>query len=79
MEAKTKLHFTDREILYDDRFENHLKYKINRQVNEDINKVLQEILDNRPRYSKRIPEKLYMKFHTLDVEHSDIMYENDID
>jgi uncharacterized Fe-S cluster-containing MiaB family protein len=26
------------------------------------------MLDDRPRYSKRIPTKLYMKFHTLEIK-----------
>jgi len=66
---ENNIFITNREIVYSEPYS--LEKKINERMNEQCHKDLEErlkrILDNRPRYSKRIPTKLYMKFHTLDI------------
>jgi hypothetical protein len=66
---ENNIFITNREIVYSEPYS--LEKKINERMNEQCHKYLEErlkrILDNRPRYSKRIPTKLYMKFHTLDI------------
>lgn len=66
---ENNIFITNREIISSETCS--LADKINRIMNEQYHKSLEErlkrILDNRPRYSRRIPTKLYMKFHTLEV------------
>lgn len=66
---ENNIFITNREIISSETYS--LEEKINRRMNEQCHKDLEErlkrILDNRPRYSKRIHTKLYMKFHTLDI------------
>lgn len=60
---------TDREAIYSSEYllEKEINRRMNNQCNIDLEEWLKWMLDNRPRYSKRIPIKLYMKFHTLEI------------
>lgn len=60
---------TDREVISSNDYllEKEINRRMNNQCNIDLEEQLKRMLDNRPRYSKRIPIKLYMKFHTLEI------------
>ena len=66
---ENNIFITNREIIYSETcsLEKEINRRMNYQCNMDLEEQLKRMLDNRPRYSKRIPTKLYMKFHTLDI------------
>lgn len=66
---KNEIFITNREAIYSSDYllEEELNRRMNYQCNKDLEEWLKKMLDDRPRYSKRIPTKLYMKFHTLDI------------
>lgn len=66
---ENNIFITDREVIYSETclLEEELNSRMNNQYYKDLEERLKRILDNRPRYSKRIPTKLYMKFHTLEI------------
>ena len=66
---KNDVFITNREIIYSEPYllGKEINRRINNQCHKDLEERLKRILDNRPRYSKRIPTKVYMKFHTLDI------------
>lgn len=65
----SKIDISRREVDSIDIFllEKEIRNRMAYQAGNDVGNRLKSILDNRPRYSKRIPIKLYMKFHTLEV------------
>ena len=66
---ENNIFISDREIIHPETYllEKELNRRMNYQCNKDLEEWLKRILDSRPRYSKRIPIKLYMKFHTLEI------------
>ena len=70
-EMKFDCNITQREANYlsTESIDNLVKERINNNIHEWIEKEIQKILDNRPRYSKRIPEKIYLKYHTVEIIH----------
>ena len=60
---------TDREAICSSEYllEKEINRRMNNQCNIDLEEQLKRMLNDRPRYSKRIPTKLYMKFHTLEI------------
>jgi len=67
---ENEIFITDREAIYCDTYllEKEINRRMNCQCNKDLDEWLKRMLDNRPRYSKRIPIKLYMKFHTIEIK-----------
>ena len=66
---KNEIFITSREVLDLDTYslEKEIEERMNNQCNINLEEQLKRILDDRPRYSKRIPTKLYMKFHTIEI------------
>lgn len=66
---ENEIFITDREAIYTDTYllEKELNRRMNYQCNKNLEDWLKEMLDDRPRYSRRIPIKLYMKFHKLEI------------
>lgn len=66
---ENNIFITNREIIYSEPclLEEEINRRMNEQCHKDLEERLKRMLDNRPRYSKRIPTKLYMKIHTLDI------------
>lgn len=66
---KNDIFITSREAVYSSEYllEKEINRRMNNQCNIDLEEELKRILDDRPRYSKRIPTKLYMKFHTIEI------------
>lgn len=60
---------TDREVISSDTYllEKELNRRMNNKCNKDLDEWLKRMLDDRPRYSKRIPTNLYMKYHKLEI------------
>lgn len=76
---KNDIFVTNREIIYSETcsLAEELNRRMNNQCNIDLEERLKRMLDNRPRYSKRIPTKLYMKFHTLDIIRGEVKSYNE--
>lgn len=66
---ENNIFITNREAIYSETcsLAEEINSRMNNQCHKDLEERLKRILDSRPRYSKRIPTKLYMKFHTLDI------------
>lgn len=66
---KNGIFVTNREIMEAEPYliAKEINRRMNHQRHKDTAERLKRMLDNRPRYSKRIPIKLYMKFHTIEV------------
>ena len=66
---ENNIFITNREIINLETYSlaEELNERINEQYHKELEERLEKMLDNRPRYSKRIPTKLYMKFHTIDI------------
>lgn len=47
--------------------EREINERMNRCWNELMENKIKELLNKRPRYSKWIPKKAYLKFHTIEV------------
>lgn len=49
-----------------------IKEEFNEQQARLTENIIKDLLDKRPRYSKWIPVKLYMKFHTIWIQRGEI-------
>lgn len=47
--------------------ENRIRERYENDFAQATESMIEQLLRNRPRYSKRIPKKIYMKFHTLEI------------
>ena len=56
------------------KIEEEIRSRANNDICEYIENRIKENLDKRPRYSKRIPEKIYMKFHTIERKEWEIKF-----
>ena len=71
---ENEIFITSREVTDLDTYslEREIEERMGYQMNKDLEEYLKRMLNDRPRYSKRIPTKLYMKFHKLEVIRWDI-------
>ena len=58
---------TGEEIRIEEKIHSNYNYYCHSVMDQKIN----EFLDNRPRYTKRIPKKKYLKLHDLEIKHGE--------
>lgn len=65
---------TEREVvmLHTLALEEIIRERLNEKQHRITENTIKDLLDKRPRYSKWIPVKLYMKFHTIWIQRGEI-------
>lgn len=65
---------TEREVvmLHTLSLEEIIRERLNEKQHRLTENTIKDLLDKRPRYSKWIPVRLYMKFHTIWIQRGEI-------